>query len=57
MSYVTCQMSHVKYHMSHVTCHISSLLQSDGVIRWRVCYQRNLPRLVLIAPILAYGHN
>ena len=52
VSYVTCPMSHVKGHMSHVTCHISLLLlQSGGVIRWMVCYQRNLLPLVLITPI------
>ena len=37
--------------MSHVTCHLSffyvkKIGQSGGASRWRVCYQRGLPRLV-----------
>ena len=36
-------VSCVKFHVSHVTCH----WQSCGASRWRVCYQRSLPRLVL----------
>ena len=41
-------------HMSHVTCHLSHVNfifilffgQIVGASRWRVCYQRGLPRLV-----------
>ena len=38
--------------MSEVTCHMSSVKkifigQSGETSRWRVCYQRGLPRLVL----------
>ena len=38
-------------HLSRVTCHMSLLFsfffgQSGGAYRWRVCYQRGLPRLV-----------
>ena len=42
--------------VSHVTCHklyffyyyynFFSFLQIGGAIRWRVCYQQGLPRLV-----------
>ena len=54
MSHVTCHVSRVTSHMSHVTCHMSHLFiyfifffgQSCGAYRWRVCYQRGLPRLV-----------
>ena len=51
MSHVTCHMSRVTCHMSCVTCIIYFLLlffgQSGEASRWRVCYQRGLPRLVL----------
>ena len=48
VSHVTCHMSRVTCHMSHVTCHFSFLFgQSGEAYRWRVCYQRGLPRLVL----------
>ena len=40
-----CQVSHVTCHMSCVTCHIDS----GEASQWRVCYQRGLPCLVLIA--------
>ena len=54
VSCVTCHMSHVTCHMSHVTCPVSHvnlffiffLGQSGAAYRWRVCYQRGLPRLV-----------
>ena len=52
ISCVTCHMSHVMCHMSCVTCQVSSVTifflfwQSAGASRWRVCYQRGLPRLV-----------
>ena len=37
--------------MSGIMCHVSRVflcvfLQSGGASRWRVCYQRGLPRLV-----------
>ena len=62
VSRVTCHMSRVTCHLSPVTCQkmifltfnfFSSFLckkkigQSGGASRWRVCYQRGLPRLVL----------
>ena len=52
MSHVTCHVSRVTCHMSRVTCHVSHViffiffLQSGEAYRWRVCYQRGLPRLV-----------
>ena len=50
-------MSRVTRHVSHVTCHVSHVIifsssfsgQSGEAYRWRVCYQRGLPRLVLIS--------
>ena len=48
MSHVTCQVSGVTCHLSGVRCHIFFFLQSDGASRWRVCYQRGRPRLVLV---------
>ena len=54
VSRVTCHVSPVTCHMSHVSCHVSFFFclrkkigQSGGASRWRVCYQRGLPRLVL----------
>ena len=51
-----CHVSHVTCHVSCVTCHMSHVIffffyvkkigQSGGASRWRVCYQRGLPRLV-----------
>ena len=41
------------FDMSHVTCHMS---QSSEAYRWRVCYQRGLPRLVYTL-IIHPGHN
>ena len=41
-------------HMSRVTCHMSQFFfyfffgQSGEAYRWRVCYQRGLPRLVFM---------
>ena len=70
VSRVTCHMSRVTCHVSHVTCHIFLFIffrQSGKVYRWRVCYQRGLPRLVLIispqeindvqlmAPLVSHG--
>ena len=57
MSCVTCHLSHFTCHLSHVTCHVSPVtfyflffivLQKKwcGASRWKVCYQRGLPRLV-----------
>ena len=43
-------MSRVTCHMSHVTIFFSFFFffgQSGETYRWRVCYQRGLPRLVL----------
>ena len=50
MSCVTCHVSHVMCHMSCVTCNFFLSLffgQAGEACRWRVCYQRGLPRLVL----------
>ena len=47
MSRVTCHVSCVMCHMSHVTIFSSSFFGQRGeAYRWRVCYQRGLPRLV-----------
>ena len=49
VSYVICHMSHVMGRVSHVMCQVIIIfffLQSGEVSRWRVCYQRDLPRLV-----------
>ena len=49
-----CHVSRVTCHMSHVTCHMPHSFffffsgQSAEACRWRVCYQRGLPRLVLL---------
>ena len=51
VSAVSCQLSGVSCQVSGVTCHIFYFiiffLQTVGASRWRVCYQRGLPRLVL----------
>ena len=63
MSHVSCLMCHVSWvtcHLSHVTCPkfftnifyakkypLEEIEQNGGASRWRVCYQRGLPRLVL----------
>ena len=54
VSCVTCHVSRVTCHMSHVTCHFFSPFfyflffgKSGEAYRWRVCYQRGLPLLVL----------
>ena len=49
-------VSHVTGHGTGVTCQVSRVIicilsffrQSGGASRWRVCYQRGLPRLVYI---------
>ena len=56
VSHVMCHVSHVTCHVSRVTCHVSHVIylfifylffgQSGEAYRWRVCYQRGLPRLV-----------
>ena len=56
VSHVMCRMSHIAYQVSHVTCQVSHIHcifsvgggQNDGASKWRVCYQRGLPRLVLL---------
>ena len=58
VSPITCQVSRVMCHVSGVTCQVSGVMcqvshvsfflgQSGEASRWRVCYQRGLPRLVL----------
>ena len=55
MSGVRCHVSYVRCHVSGVTCQVSCVTffyffvwQSGEASRWRVCYQRGLPRLVYI---------
>ena len=44
---VTCHVSRVTCHVSGVTCQVSHVTFFFGEAnRWRVCYQRGLPRLV-----------
>ena len=52
-----CHVSRVTCNVSHVTCNFffffffqQKILQSGGAIRWKVFYQRGLPRLVLTDP-------
>ena len=63
--HVTCYMSHVMCHMSRVMCHLSRVnchrshfflffIQSCEAYRWRVGYQRGLPRLVLQNKLMNY---
>ena len=57
MSRVMCRMSRVMCHMSHVTCHLFIYLffgQTGEAYRWRVCYQRGLPRLVFLDDTFNY---
>ena len=59
VSHVTCHMSRVMCHVSGVRCQVSGVMchfflllffrQSVEASRWRVCYQRGLPRLVYYA--------
>ena len=54
----TCHVSRVTCHVSGVTCHMYFLFffffgQSGEAYRWRVCYQRGLPRLVLDASVIS----
>ena len=56
VSRVMCHLSPVMCHLSHVQKkfsnfntkkkHFIKIGQKDGASRWRVCYQRGLPRLV-----------
>ena len=58
-------LSHVTCDISHVTCHVSLFFFFFGLsgeaYRWRVCYQRGLPRLVscitqnLVVSVLYYN--
>ena len=55
VSHVMCHVSCVTCHVSRVTCHMSLFFffffffgQSGEAYRWRVCYQRGLPRLVFL---------
>ena len=56
MSHVTCHVSCVTCHVSRVTCHMSRVTffifyffgQCGEAYRWRVCYQRGVPRLVFL---------
>ena len=44
---VTCQVSHVTCHVSHFFFFFLLLLfLIGGASRWRICYQRSLPRLI-----------
>ena len=43
---VTYHVSHVMRHMSRVMCQVIFFFTMCGSIRWRVCYQGGLPRLV-----------
>ena len=50
LSPVTCHLSHVKKTLFHIKkkkkYSVTKVGQSGGASRWRVCYQRGLPRLV-----------
>ena len=59
---VMCHVSGVTFHVSRVTCHVSNanfiflfiiffLGQLGEAYRWRVCYQRGLPRLVFFSSL------
>ena len=59
MSHVTCHVSPVTCHLSHdfnfcfylfmfLKYPSEKMEKSDGASRWRVCYQRGLPRLVFV---------
>ena len=45
VSHVACHVSYVMYHVSPVTCQ-KKIGLSGGASRWRLCYQRGLPRQV-----------
>ena len=52
LSYITCHVSPVTSHMSFFQKNTFFLFkknrQSGGTSRWRVCFQRGLPRLVFL---------
>ena len=48
MSHVTCHVSRVTCPMSHVIFFFFFFGRTAEAYRWRVCYQRGLPRLVYI---------
>ena len=55
MSHVRCHVSGVRCQVSDAMCQVSGVMffcvffgQSGWASRWRVCYQRGLPRLVLL---------
>ena len=50
-----CHMSHVTFHMSHVAFFFFG--QSGEAYRWRVCYQRGLPRLVSVEVSISYEYT
>ena len=60
MSHVMCHMSYGMCQVAKVMCHnffsyfnfLFIFLQSGGASRWRVCYQRGLPRLVFLIIML-----
>ena len=51
MSHFRCHVSRVTCHLSRVKCCVSNVTfffwQSGEAYRWRVCYQRGLPRLAV----------
>ena len=47
MSRITCQVSGVRCQVTHIFILYIFFLQSCGASRWKVCYQRGLPRPVL----------
>ena len=55
VSHVRCQVSGVRCHVSRVTCHNIFFLQRGWAIRWRVCYQRGLPRPVYLCLSLIFS--
>ena len=56
MSCVMCHKSRVTYHVWHVTfiVFVCFLGQSGEAYRWRVCYQRGLPRLIFLKAIYIF---
>ena len=58
-----CPLSRVTCHVSRVTvtCHVShgekKSGQSGKAFRWRVCYQRGLPRLVSMSKHLVFDFH
>ena len=54
VSRVTCQVSGVTCHLSHFFLPLNKMGPSGGASRWRVCYQRGLPRLVFTCLPVVY---